>query len=269
MAYKWDYRLPSKVDWAELGYYLKHERAPHEYIYEVISSVEAPDDEAEMQSGYTNIFDGTGTAAVVDVVSANAADNGTDGTGIRTLEVFGINGSGLYASETITMNGVTAVTTSTSWQRLIGARARSWGSGGKAAGAITCHENGGVINTYWTIPINENYTTSHRIWVPSGYNAKPLDLYGYVTLENSAATGIDTTAGAVYSYSYSGDASNISRADLGNMVIREGMGPTHYRRNHDIIDGGGNAYITLKHAAVADDKNRTVIIKNRYYIWAD
>lgn len=76
-------------------------------------------------------------AQTVDVVSSSANDTNSAGTGARTVELQGLDGSYLEVSETVNMNGTTAVTSSNTYLRLNRAIVRTAGSGGQNAGTIT------------------------------------------------------------------------------------------------------------------------------------
>ena len=76
------------------------------------------------------------SAETVDVVSSDANDT-SDGTGARTVQIYGLDGNYEMLDETIILNGTTPVTSSNSYLRLYRAVVRSAGSGGVNAGDIT------------------------------------------------------------------------------------------------------------------------------------
>lgn len=55
------------------------------------------------------------TPAVVKISSESANDTNTSGTGARKVLIEGVNSAGALASETVNLNGQTAVTTTTVW----------------------------------------------------------------------------------------------------------------------------------------------------------
>lgn len=93
-------------------------------------------------------FPATGTypGAKLEVISGSADDDGSPaGTGVQTVKIGYLDGSGVQKSETVTLNGTTAVqTTATDIWRINSFRAASVGTGGVAAGAITLQELDGA-----------------------------------------------------------------------------------------------------------------------------
>lgn len=77
-------------------------------------------------------------AETMKIVSTSTDDDGDPvGTGLRTLRVDGVNGSGAAISETITMDGTTDVTTSNSYLRVNFLTGLTVGSVGWNVGSIT------------------------------------------------------------------------------------------------------------------------------------
>ena len=99
----------------------------------------------DIDSGQTEDIWNTGgtrsylsAASTLIVVSSSTNDDGSPaGTGAQTLTLEGLNGSGVQISETVTMDGTTNVTTSSSFLRLYRAYVATAGSGGTNAGTIT------------------------------------------------------------------------------------------------------------------------------------
>lgn len=91
------------------------------------------------------------TARIHDVVSSSANDTSA-GTGMRTLTIQGLDGSYNFASETITLNGTTPVSTINSYVIIDYAAGMTVGSGGVNAGTITITaQTDATVTT--TIPI--------------------------------------------------------------------------------------------------------------------
>ena len=90
------------------------------------------------------------TAAQVEVVSTSANDT-SGGTGIQQVMIDGLDATGARQTETVTLNGVTAVTTTGSWTFINMVHAESVGSGGQAAGDISIQSVGGGTE-YTRIP---------------------------------------------------------------------------------------------------------------------
>jgi len=76
------------------------------------------------------------TARLHNVVSTSANDTSA-GTGARTITVYGLNGSYVETSETVTLNGTTPVATANSYVIIHRALVATAGSGATNAGDIT------------------------------------------------------------------------------------------------------------------------------------
>jgi hypothetical protein len=115
-----------------------------------------------------------GAAQVITVSSTSALDTAA-GTGARTVFISGLNASYNQVSETVTLNGLTAVNTVNSYLRVN----RSWvttaGSSGANAGAI--HVGYGAVtagvplNTLAHIAIGNNQASFSVYTVPAGFTA--------------------------------------------------------------------------------------------------
>ena len=113
-------------------------------------------------------------ATILKVSSSSTADTAA-GTGARTVEIFGLDGNYNEISETVTLNGQTAVNTTNSYLRINRGIVRSAGSGGQNAGVIyagTGTVTAGVpANKYLSIAIGDNQTLMALWTVPAGYAA--------------------------------------------------------------------------------------------------
>jgi hypothetical protein len=114
-------------------------------------------------------------ASVLKVSSTNSADASPSGTGARTVLITGLNGSFNEVSETIVLNGQTAVNTVNSYLYVNGLTVTSVGSGGANAGDInvgTGTVTAGVPAVlYDMIAIGYNNRTTGHYCVPAGYTA--------------------------------------------------------------------------------------------------
>lgn len=88
------------------------------------------------------------SAGTVSVVSNNAADTSA-GTGAQTVQIVGWDDNWELATETVTLNGTTPVSTSGSFWRVIRARVLSAGSTGSNVGALTVSLGGNVATYMW------------------------------------------------------------------------------------------------------------------------
>lgn len=132
------------------------------------------DDALETVWAQGGLYSYLSAASVLTVSSSNANDTAA-GTGARTVEIFGLDASYNEISETISLNGQTAVNTSQSYLRINRAIVRTAGSGGQNAGVIyagTGTVTAGVpANIYTTIAAGDNQTLMALWTVPAGYTA--------------------------------------------------------------------------------------------------
>lgn len=114
-------------------------------------------------------------AASVLLVSSSSTADAAAGTGARTVTLTGLDANYNEISETVTLNGQTAVNTTNSYIRIYRMVVRSAGSGGQNAGVIyagTGTVTAGVpANKYATIAVGDNQTLMALWTVPAGYTA--------------------------------------------------------------------------------------------------
>ena len=114
-------------------------------------------------------------AALQMTVSSTNANDAAAGTGARTIVVQGVDANYNEVTETVTLNGQTAVTMSASLLRVNYAYVGTVGSGNSAAGDIyigTGTVTAGVpATTYDIIKFDYNNTTTGSYTVPAGYTA--------------------------------------------------------------------------------------------------
>ena len=115
------------------------------------------------------------TAAVAMKVSSTDANDTAAGTGARTILVVGLDANYVSQSETITLNGQTAVTTTNSYLRITYTEILTVGSGAGQAGTIwigTGTVTSGVPATkYWASEPTYNNWSFAGFTVPAGYTA--------------------------------------------------------------------------------------------------
>jgi hypothetical protein len=114
-------------------------------------------------------------SALQMTVSSTSANDTSAGTGARTVVVQGLDANYNEVSETVTMNGQTAVTMTTAMLRVNYAYVGTAGSGNSAAGDIyigTGTVTAGVPATaYDIIKFDYNNTTTGSYTIPAGYTA--------------------------------------------------------------------------------------------------
>ncbi len=112
-------------------------------------------------------------SAIQMTVSSSSANDTSAGTGARTIVVQGLDANYNEVTETVTMNGQTAVTMAASLIRVNYAYVATAGSGNGAAGDI--YIGTGVVTagvpatTYDIIKFDYNNTTTGSYTIPAGY----------------------------------------------------------------------------------------------------
>jgi hypothetical protein len=119
-------------------------------------------------AGGTYTFPSTATA--LSVVSASTDDDGSPvGTGARTVTIDGLDANYLPVSETVTMNGTTAVSTTNSFLRVNSVYVATAGSAGGAVGKITVANS--TPTTLATIVATLGNSEQCIYTVPAGHTA--------------------------------------------------------------------------------------------------
>ena len=151
------------------------------------------DDSLETVWTQGGLYSHPSSASTMTVSSSSTADTSA-GTGARTVEISGLDSDYNEVSETITLNGQTAVTTTNTYIRMNRAIVRSAGSGEQNAGVIyvgTGTVTAGVpANKYATIAVGDNQTLMCVWTVPAGYSAylTQADITVATTQNNKYAT---------------------------------------------------------------------------------
>lgn len=112
-------------------------------------------------------------SATVMKISSSSADDTSAGTGARTIAIFGLDADYNEVSESVLLDGQTAVNTGYSYLRISRIYVVTAGSGATAAGTIyagTGTVTAGVPATvYGMIALNANQTQMAFWTVPAGY----------------------------------------------------------------------------------------------------
>lgn len=141
---------------------------------------------AGVGTGETTVWNETTTlvaypaTATTVTVSSSSANDTAAGTGARTITLTGLDANYNTISETITMNGQTAVTSTLAYLRLSPLVTLTAGSGGANAGVIyagTGTVTAGVPATIYS-SMGVGFNESHQAFytVPAGMTAYILDL---------------------------------------------------------------------------------------------
>jgi hypothetical protein len=135
------------------------------------------------------------TSASVLKISSSSADDASAGTGARTVYIEGVDGDYAVVSETVTLNGQTAVNTTNSYLYVNSFYVATVGSGGSNAGNINAGTGtvtaGVPAVLYDIIAAGYNNRTTGHYCVPAGYT-------GYMTeglLSAGQASGSTSVTG--------------------------------------------------------------------------
>jgi hypothetical protein len=113
------------------------------------------------------------TSASVLKISSSSADDASAGTGARTVFIEGLDGNFNVVSETVTLNGQTAVNTTNSYLYVNSFYVATAGSGGANAGNINAGTGtvtaGVPAVLYDIISTGYNNRTTGHYCVPAGY----------------------------------------------------------------------------------------------------
>ena len=120
-------------------------------------------------------------SATVMKISSSSADDAAAGTGARTISIAGLDANYNEISETVILNGQTAVNTVNSYLRIFRMFVVTAGSGATAAGTIyagTGNVTSGVPAViYGMIALNANQTQMAFWTVPAGYTLYLMGVY--------------------------------------------------------------------------------------------
>ena len=125
-------------------------------------------------------------------ISSSSANDAAAGTGARTIRILGVNGTGGYAEEIVTLNGQTEVNTVNTYDAIETMTVLTAGSGGVNAGTI--YAGTGTVTSgvpavpYSAIGVGDNVSLVGHWTCPTGYT-------GYL-VKGKLTTG--TTAGSQY-----------------------------------------------------------------------
>lgn len=265
-----DLREPTPLDFADkdigslLNFLRKNQYRP--YIWEFLITQEAPDAAAEIYVGFTDEFNGEGTAAYLYVIGANAQDKAA-GTGAQQLLIFGINEDGDPAVETFTLHATAATekATTNKWKRFIGAMVYAAGAGGVPAGNILITDTG-QAHTYGTITAGQNATIGARVWVPANYNALIGCLEGGLKIPNVADGEAVVGQGVIIEPIYK--SSTVTRLEDDTYWIPTSTPGMHNLNVYpQVVEGANTYYISLKHVTKADDDNQTPVYRLRIIMY--
>jgi hypothetical protein len=151
--------------------------ADHKRLFQFGANTNIQTTTTTVWAGTTSNYVYPSSAATL-TVSSSSANDAAAGTGARTVLVTGLDANYAEVSETITLTGTTAVTTTNSYLRINEFTVLTAGSGATAAGTLYVGAGtvtSGVPATIYSL-ISLGYNTSAQaVWtVPAGYT-------GYLT----------------------------------------------------------------------------------------
>lgn len=141
-----------------------------------------PEDVWETGGEYTG-FPTTG-AETITVVSSSASDT-SDGVGLRTVLIIGLDASGNVQTETVTLNGTSGATTSNTFLRLHTALALTSGSSLFNVGTVTFRHTTTTANVFLNMQPNRNQTNSAGYTIPAGKTGYLRRIHGAIRGGNS------------------------------------------------------------------------------------
>ena len=124
------------------------------------------------------------TAAVASAVSTSSNDTSA-GTGARTLSIQGLDENYNQYTETVSLNGTGAVTTTGTFIRLFRARVETAGSAERAVGDIAISVGGNTLATL--DPEYDNQTLQAVYTIPKGHKGYLIRMQATSTKDNKAA----------------------------------------------------------------------------------
>ena len=167
--------------------------------------VDAAAAETIWEGGGAYTFDAT--AQSLEIISNDINDDGDPAsTGALTATVYGVDGSYVAKSETVTLNGTTAVALTGTWLRVNRIIVATAGSSGANEGTLTVRLAGAGATRAVVTPLNGQ--TLMAVWtVPAGYSAYMLNYYVSIN------TATPATAAAI-------DVKLLTRSSLGVINLK-------------------------------------------------
>lgn len=126
-------------------------------------------------------------------IFSSSADDTSGGDGARTLYIEGLDGSGNFQTEIVTLNGTTPVTTSNTWFRMTRSIVLTSGSSNQAfnAGTITARHTTTTANVFSVMPVGTNRSNIAMYTIPAGKTGYLRQLQVGVSKANTAnLTGV-------------------------------------------------------------------------------
>jgi lipopolysaccharide export system protein LptA len=149
--------------------------ADHVRVFQFGANTNIQTSTTTVWTGTTSNYSYPASATVMKISSSDANDASPSGTGARTVQIIGLDANYLLTTETVALNGQTAVNTVNSYIRINEMTVLTAGTGATAAGTIYAGvgavTSGVPATIYSLIPVGYN-KDSQCVWtVPAGYTA--------------------------------------------------------------------------------------------------
>ena len=201
-------------------------------------------------AGRTDVFNGTTTPIIVYAISDSANDDSPAGTGALTVTVFGWDSTHNYVEDTIALNGVAEVAGTVLFERIIGAKVATAGSGLTAAGNITI-TNTGQTATYLTIPAGQIASAqAGKLWIPTGWYGSILE-FNASFVQTADAVALDLANGANVWIRF--DNGLLTPDELNVFSVTPTMASNPFTPPWQFHPGGINSCIDVYHQAIDTD----------------
>ena len=150
-----------------------------------VDSGSVPEDIWEGGSAYTGFP--TGSAELVTAVSGDANDT-SDGSGARTIMIYGLDANGADQNETITLNGTSLVDSANTYTRVNRVVVLTSGSSNQAfnAGIISIAHKTTTANIFASVPVGANQSQIAAYTIPAGKTGYLKNLHVEIKRSNSA-----------------------------------------------------------------------------------
>jgi hypothetical protein len=179
-------------------------------------------------------------AAVISVISTSANDDGAPvGTGARTIVISGLDGDYEEISETVTLNGTTAVNTTATFLRVNLVTVATVGALGENEGAITGGISGDEV---FRILAGRNATNRAVYTIPEGCAGYIVSYYASANEQTTETYAEATTTywSAPTTYTTTVGTSTITHGSIEVYVARRNEGGVKTERGPIIL--GGESY---------------------------
>lgn len=149
-----------------------------------VDTTSTPEDIWEVGGLYAGFPDTT--LETISLVSDASADD-VAGTGARQVRITGLDANYNQITETVTLSGLTPVSTAAQFRRAHTMQVVSAGSGGVNVGTLTAQHTTTTANVFLSILPGTNQSTCSAFTVPAGYTAYMRALHAAIRGGNTAA----------------------------------------------------------------------------------